>query len=162
MHGHRTLPLALSAGFILACHSSRPAPAPTIATLHVTTSAPPREALHVAAEQLTHDGFMIVAVDSAAGLRAEREHRPGELGTSVACRVAENPAVRASLAPTLIINLAAEPRPNGGSELTLESRVRAVYLRLTAEPARPSSDSDCHSTGVVERLLAERLTSHAQ
>jgi hypothetical protein len=141
-----------------ACGTHRPNLAPQIAELRVKTGAPPRSAIRAAALQLANSGFLIVDIDSVAGLRAEREHESGVLGNTVACRTASVPGLRASITPTLIIEVAAQQRPDGGSELLLASRVHTFYLRLTADPARPSNDSDCRSTGVVERQLAEFLT----
>jgi hypothetical protein len=136
------------------------APAPGVVRLQ--SGAPPRSVIRAAAERLVESGFLVTAIDSSSRLRAEREQRPGELGNTVACRTASTPRGRASVTPTLIIDLAAEPRRDGGSELVLASRVHAFYLRLSADPGRPSSDSDCRSTGFVERRLAEFLIGAAQ
>jgi hypothetical protein len=58
----------------------------------------------------------------------------------------------------MIIDLSVEPR-DAGSQLVVASHVNAAYLRLSAEPARPADSTDCRSTGVIERRLAERLTA---
>jgi hypothetical protein len=139
-----------------ACRHTNIAPAST-GTLRVRSVAPPRSVVRTAAQELTAVGFLITAIDSSTRLRAEREHPAGEFDGNLVCRSATTPAGRASVAPTLILELAAVPREGGGSELLVASRVHATYLRLTADPARPSSDSDCRSTGVAERHLAEKL-----
>jgi hypothetical protein len=149
------VPLLLAAG---ACRMGAPAAAPP-GPVRVQTSAPPRAVLRTAAERLTAAGFLVTAIDSSARLSAEREHRPGEFEGALVCRSAGSPAARLSVTPTLILDLTVQPRVEGGSELTVASRVHAAYLRLTADPVRPSSDSDCRSTGAVERNLAESLSA---
>ena len=141
-----------------ACGTRRPYLASQTAELRVQTGAPPRSAIRAAAQQLTNSGFLILAIDSSTGLRAEREDESGMLGSTVACRTMSVPGLRAAITPTLVVELAVQTRPDGGSELLLASHVHTYYLRLTADPARPSSDSDCRSTGVVERQLAQFLT----
>jgi len=152
--------VALSALVLLsACRPGASALTTASAPLRARTAAAPRLVLRTAAQELTAAGFLITAIDSSARLRAEREHRPGEFGGALVCRSAATPAARAGVAPTMILDLTVEPRVGGGSELTVASHVHAAYLRLTAEPGRPSSDSDCHSTGVVERHLAATLSA---
>jgi hypothetical protein len=106
-----------------------------VAELRLQTGAPPRAVIRAAALRFTSSGFLILAIDSAAGLRAEREHEPGVLGNTVTCGTASVPCFRAAITPTPIIEVAAQPRPDGGSELLLASHVRTYYLRLSADPA---------------------------
>jgi hypothetical protein len=141
-----------------ACSPARVEPAP-VGPIRVQTTTPPRSILRTAAQQLAAAGFLITAIDSTARLRAEREHHAGEFEGDLTCRSATTPAGRASVAPTLILDVAVQPRIDGGSELIVASRVHANYLRLTADPPRPSSDSDCRSTGAVEKQLAESLSA---
>jgi hypothetical protein len=136
--------------------SAGAAPPPPV---RVQSVAPPRNVIRAAAQQLTVAGFLVTSIDSSARLRAERAHRPGELDGTLTCRSAASPAARASIAPTLIIDLSAAPRDDGGSDLLMASRVHAFYLRLTAEAGRPANDTDCRSTGVVERELTQALVN---
>ena len=107
---------------------------------------------------LGRSGFLVVRTDSLSRLRAEREHRAGEFGDALTCRDVSTRAARLAVVPTMIIDLAALPATGGGSELVATTRVNADYLRLSAAPARPSSDRDCRSTGAVERGLAARIS----
>lgn len=125
--------------------------------LRLTFGAPPRTVIRAAAEQLTAAGFLVTTTDSLSHLRAEREQRPGELDATLTCHAVSNPAVMRSLVPTMIVDLATEQRPDGRTDLTMEARVRATYMRLTAEPARPSNFSDCRSSGQLERQLTDLL-----
>lgn len=142
-----------------ACARSHPddGVAPTL--LRLTFGAPARTVIRAAAEQLTAAGFLVTTTDSLSHLRAEREQRPGELDATLTCHAVSNPAVMRSLVPTMIIDLATEPRADGRTDLTMQARVRATYMRLTAEPARPSNFSDCHSSGLLERQLTDLLTA---
>lgn len=144
--------------FLAGCgvHTS-PSPAAPVAVRAVTAAAP-RLVIRRAARELTAEGFVVTATDSSSTLRAEREHPPGEFEGALTCRTGDTPDRAASIAPTMIIDLSVEPRDEG-SELVVASRVNAAYLRLSAEPARPADSSDCRSTGVIERRLAQRLTA---
>lgn len=126
--------------------------------VRAVTAAPPRLVIRRAARALTAEGFVVTATDSSSTLRAEREHPPGEFEGALTCRTGGTPDRAASIAPTMIIDLSVEPRDKG-SELVVASRVNAAYLRLSAEPARPADSTDCRSTGVIERRLAEWLTA---
>lgn len=131
--------------------------APTL--LRLTFGAPPRAVIRAAAQQLTAAGYLVTMIDSVSHLRAEREQRPGELDATLTCHAVSNPAVMRSLVPTMILDLATEQRADGRTDLTMEARVRATYMRLTAEPARPSNFSDCRSSGQLERQLTDLLTA---
>lgn len=155
----RFAPLAL---VVAACHhtsvASSTASDAVPAPLRVHSDVPPRDALRSAADYLGRSGFLVVRMDSTTLLRAEREQRQGELDNTVACTSATAQAARVAVVPTMIIELAALPASAGGSELVVNSHVSAEYLRLGAAPARPRSDRDCRSTGLVERGLVERLS----
>jgi hypothetical protein len=122
------------------------------------SAASPRLVIRNAARELAAAGFVVTAIDSAATLRAEREHPPGEFEGMLTCRTADTPDHAASIAPTMIIDLAVQPHGDG-SELVVASRVNTAYLRLSAAPSRPTDDRDCRSTGVIEHRLAERLAA---
>jgi hypothetical protein len=154
------LGIVLSALLVVSACRIRTPPLPTpYAPVRARAGAPPRRVIREAAEQLRTEGFLVIAIDSAAHLRAERELRPGQFEGALTCRTADTPASRASVAPTLIIDLAVQPRGDGGTEVVVASRVIAAYLRLTAEPARRRSDQDCSSTGAVERRLVQSLSA---
>ncbi|HEX4934753.1 MAG TPA: hypothetical protein VFV33_16300 [Gemmatimonadaceae bacterium] len=116
----------------------------------------PRLLIRRAATELTAAGFVVTAIDSSSALRAERELPPGEFDGTLTCQSADTRERTAAIAPTMIIDLVVQPR-DVGSDLVVASRVNAAYLRLSAEPARPSDSRDCRSTGLIERKLADRL-----
>ncbi len=151
---------ALAAAVLLCggCHHVRSTGDADPILLRLTLNAPPRMVVRTAAERLNTSGFLVTAIDSVTGLRAEREQRPGELDETMSCQEVVNPAVLRSLVPTMIVDLSARPLPGGRTELSIAARVRAMYMRLTAEPARPANYSDCRSSGELERQLSELLT----
>lgn len=145
--------------FLAGCVVQHSAPSPAAPVeVRAVTAAAPRLVIRRAARELTAAGFVVTAIDSSSALRAEREHPPGEFEGTLTCRTGDTPDRAASIAPTMIIDLSVEPR-DAGSQLVVASHVNAAYLRLSAEPARPADSTDCRSTGVIERRLAERLTA---
>jgi hypothetical protein len=144
---------------VTACAGIR-APAPEAPRpLRAQAAAPPRGVIRAATRELIAAGFLVTQIDTVAGLRAERQQRPGEFEGILTCRTAVTPQARAAVAPSMIIELSVQPRIDGGSEVVVASRVNAAYLRLAPEPPRPPSNEDCRSTGVVERKLVESLAS---
>jgi len=151
--------LALFALFALAGCAGQAISTPTAPSpVRALSAAPPRTVLRHAARELAAAGFVITAIDSTSTLRAEREHPPGEFAGTLVCRSADTPEHAATIAPTMIIDIAVQSR-DAGSELVVASRVNAAYLRLSAAPTRPMDGTDCRSTGVIEHRLVERLAS---
>ena len=146
--------LALLALVGCGVHTSPVSAAPL--SVRALSTAPPRLVIQHAARELAAAGFVVTSIDSVSTLRAEREHRPGEFEGTLTCRTADTPYRAATIAPTMIIDVAVQPH-DSGSEFVVASRVNAAYLRLSAAPSRPMDASDCRSTGVIEHRLADRL-----
>jgi hypothetical protein len=131
--------------------SASSAPSPT-RTIQIAAS--PAKVLERASSVLRTAGFTVTPGDgNASRLTAEREQ--GTMHSeSIGCVGAAQPTHDVS-ERKVFVALAAVPGASGQTTLTLTARLRTSYLRMSADPRRPDSMSDCQLLPV----LVDQLTS---
>ena len=130
--------------------------APEPVNLHVSDA--PRAVIQRAAVALTSAGFRVAQTDSVGSvLGASRRSRPNGNEPFVTCNMPRNSGAAANRETTITIDFSARPA-SGGTDVTIRSNVRTTYPGFDGTPMQmATSDSDCVSTGLMERRLAESI-----
>lgn len=139
--------------FLVGCvPSSSPPPQAEPVSVRTTRSKP--DVVQVATRELTSAGFEISGADTVAGtVTAKRQREKRGNFDYVTCRFAENSLAELNLESTLTVTVAAT-----GSTVDIRSSVLAAYPGLESSPLpRSESQTDCASTGVIEKKLAAAL-----
>lgn len=112
------------------------------------------DVVQVAKRELTAAGFEVSASDSVAGtLTAKRQRERRGNFDYITCKFAENSLAETNLVSTLTVTVAAT-----GSTVDIHSTVLATYPGLEGSPLpRSESQTDCASTGVIEKKLASAI-----
>lgn len=149
-----TLPLA---GCVHAGGASPVPAAPPPA--RIEAPLPPPAALLTAAAELRRAGFYVTAIDTIARrLNAESSESALAGNRLIECAAPAGNRSAEALPPLMIVELSAIPTPSG-SALTMQTRVRTSYLRMTADARRPDTENECRSDGTVERRVASSLNA---
>jgi len=129
-----------------------PIVAPSPVEFHAGKAAP--QAIQIAALALASAGFRVAQADSlGTALTANRWATHNGNEDYVRCRYPKGSDAAANRATTLFITLRAKP-DTMGSDVTIGGRVTTTYpgYQGTAMAIAPN-DTDCVSTGAIERQL---------
>lgn len=150
---HRVIIVAVLAG--AACV---PAPLEQAAPVELKSSRPRADVVQVASRTLTGAGFEIAASDTAAGtLSAKRTREKRGNYDYITCRFAENSLAETNLESTLTVTVTASGTGTS-SDVRITTAVLAKYPGLEGSPLpRSESQTDCASTGAIERQLAAAI-----
>lgn len=140
---------------------TRPAPLVPPQPARLTTARPVAESIRLAARALIEAGFEVTTADEASGVLTARLVRsPENHGTALACSYERTSAPGRGGRSTYTVSLVA--RPVGSvSEVTIAPRVVTEYSQLPRLMGAqfPESETDCVSSGEIERRLAAALTA---
>ena len=116
------------------------------------------EVVQVATRELTAAGFEIAASDTAAGtLTAKRTREKRGNFDYITCKFAENSLAETNLESTLTVMVSATGT-GAASDVQVRGTVLAKYPGLEESPLpRSESQTDCVSTGAIERQVATAL-----
>ena len=116
------------------------------------------DVVQVASRELTAAGFEIAASDTAAGtLSARRTREKRGNFDFITCKFAENSLAETNLESVLTVTVSASGT-GATSDVRIATSVLAKYPNLEGTPLpRSDSQTDCASTGAIERQLATAL-----
>ena len=116
------------------------------------------DVVQVATRELTAAGFEIAASDTAAGsLTAKRTREKRGNFDYITCKFAENSLAETNLVSTVTVNVTASGS-GSTSDVQVRAAVLATYPGLEGSPLpRSDSQTDCASTGAIERQIATAL-----
>ncbi|HUQ83393.1 MAG TPA: hypothetical protein VM076_19720 [Gemmatimonadaceae bacterium] len=136
-----------------------PAPLAQPEPVSLKTSRSKGDVIQVASRELTAAGFEIAASDTVAGtLSARRTREKRGNYDYITCKFAENSLAETNLESVLTVTVSASGT-GAASDVRIGSSVLAKYPNLEGTPLpRSDSQSDCTSTGTIERQLATALT----
>ena len=150
--------LSIAALGVLAAGCIEPtARAPEPVSLHVSDA--PRDVVQRAAVALTSAGFRVAQTDEVGNdISASRRSSANGNEPFVTCNnVPRDSGAAANRETTIMIDFSAKPT-GGGSDVTIRSNVRTAYPGFDGTPMQmATSDSDCVSTGLMERRLADSI-----
>jgi hypothetical protein len=135
-----------------------PAPLEQPAPASVRTTRSRADIVQTATRELTSAGFEIAASDTTAGsLTAKRTRDKRGNFDYITCKFAENSLAETNLVSTLTVTVAATTS-GAASDVQIRAGVLATYPGLEDSPLpRSESQTDCVSTGVIERQIAGAL-----
>ena len=149
----------ISAAAILLVSACVPAAPEQLAPVSVRSSHSRADIVRIASRELTSAGFEISGSDTTAGSvtgKRTRERR-GNFDY-IACKFAENSLAETNLVSTLTVTVAAAPSGEA-SDVQIRGSVLATYPGLEDTPLpRSESQTDCASTGAIERQIAAALS----
>ena len=134
-------------------------PAPEqLAPVAVRSTRSRAEIVQVATRELTAAGFEISASDTSAGtVTAKRTREKRGNFDYITCKFAENSLAETNLVSTLTVNVTATGSGDA-ADVQVRGTVLATYPGLEGSPLpRSESQTDCASTGAIERLVANAL-----
>ena len=135
-----------------------PQPLEQLAPISVRSTRSRSEIVQTATRELTSAGFEIAASDTSAGTvtgKRTRERR-GNFDY-ITCKFAENSLAETNLVSTLTVTVAASGSGDA-RDVQIRGNVLATYPGLEDSPLpRSESQTDCASTGVIERQVAAAL-----
>jgi hypothetical protein len=128
------------------------------APVELKASKSKAEVIQLATRELTAAGFEIAASDTSAGsLSAKRTRDKRGNFDYITCKFAENSLAETNLESTLTVTVNATGT-GPASDVRISSAVLAKYPGLEGSPLpRSESQSDCVSTGAMERQIAAAL-----
>ena len=140
----------------VACVPSPPEQPAPVTTRSTRSRA---DIVQVASQELKSAGFEISVSDSTAGsISAKRVREKRGNFDYIACKFAENSLAEQNLVSTLTVNVSASASGDA-SDVQVRGTVLASYPGLEESPlARSDSQTDCASTGVIERQVAAALS----
>lgn len=135
---------------LAACMKAPPAPAPE--QLHVSRS--PAEVVRMATTEFTAAGFQIALSDSTAGtLLAQKAGTPDTQTADITCKYQRGSPYGRLARATLVVNLSAKPA-SSGSDVVIGSLVHTDFSALPGAFNHPPNDTDCVSSGAIEKRIA--------
>ena len=136
-----------------------PAPLEQAAPVALKSSRSKADVIQAATRELTAAGFEIAASDTTAGtLSARRTREKRGNYDYITCKFAENSLAETNLESTLTVTVNASGT-GSASDVRISSAVLAKYPGLEESPLpRSESQTDCASTGAIERQLATALS----
>jgi len=155
MSFHRHFGSALVVATVVACV---PAPLAQPEPVALKSTRSRSEIVQTATRELTSAGFEVSASDTTAGtVTAKRTREKRGNFDYITCKFAENSLAETNLVSTLTVSVTTTGAA-GSSDVQIRGTVLATYPGLTDSPvARSESQSDCVSTGAIERQLASAL-----
>lgn len=144
--------LALTA--LAACLTPPPQLAPS--QLHVAHT--PAEVVQITTRELTLAGFEIAVSDANAGtVVGKRAKTPDEQGADMVCEYKHGSMASGESRATLTESVSAKTAPSGGSDVVINSTVTMDFSNMPPMFRGGFKDSDCASSGAVEKKLAAAL-----
>lgn len=140
-----------------ACTQTPPPQAEPVAVRSPRSKA---DIVQVARRELTAAGFEITAADTTTGsLTAKRTREKRGNFDYITCKFAENSLAETNLVSTLTVTVSPVGTTSAGaSDVRVQASVLATYPGLEDTPlARSDSQTDCASTGVIEKQVASAL-----
>lgn len=135
------------------CMKAPPAPAPE--QLHVDKS--PGEIVRAAVSEFTAAGFQISQSDTAAGtVVARKTGSPDTRTAEIACKYQRGSPYGRLAQATLVLALSAKPSTTG-SDVVITSVVHTDFSALPGAFNHAPNDTDCVSSGAVEKRIAAAL-----
>ena len=152
----RRFACALGLSLSLACV---PPPPEQLAPVSVRSARSRADIVRVATRELTSAGFEISTSDTTSGsVTAKRTRDKRGNFDYITCKFAENSLAETNLVSTLTITVAASPGSDS-SDVQIRGSVLATYPGLEDSPLpRSESQTDCASTGAIERQIAAALS----
>jgi hypothetical protein len=143
---------------LLAVGACVPPPPEQPAPVTLRSARTKADVVQVATRELTAAGFEIAASDTAAGtLTATRTREKRGNFDYITCKFAENSLAETNLVSTLPVDVAATGS-GSASDVQVRASVLATYPGLEDSPLpRSESQTDCASTGAIERQIATAL-----
>ena len=144
---------------ILVLTACVPNPPEQLAPISARSTRSRAEIVQVATRELTGAGFEISATDTTAGtVTAKRTREKRGNFDYITCKFAENSLAETNLVSTLTVTVSASTSGDA-SDVQIRGSVLATYPGLEDTPLpRSESQSDCASTGVIERQIASALS----
>ena len=143
----------------LASAACVPSPPEQLAPVTTRSTRSRSDIVRVATQELRSAGFEISTSDSVAGsISAKRVREKRGNFDYIACKFAENSLAEQNLVSTLTVNVLAS---GSGDSTNVQIRgiVLASYPGLEESPlARADSQTDCASTGAIERQISAALS----
>ena len=138
---------------VAACLKAPTPPAPS----QLTVAKPPVDVVQISSRELTAAGFEITTTDPANGIVvAKRLRTPTAHAGDVACKYQKGSIADKRAESTLIVTVNARSA-TGGSEVQISSTVQTDLSNMPPPFKAGVSDSDCASSGVVEKRIADAL-----
>ena len=136
-----------------------PAPLEQAAPVTLKSSRSKAEVIQAATRELTAAGFEIAASDTAAGtLSARRTREKRGNYDYITCKFAENSLAETNLVSTLTVNVVTTGSGDA-TDVQVRGNVLATFPGLEGSPLpRSESQTDCASTGVIERQIGNALS----
>ena len=140
---------------LLAATACVPAPLEQPAPVSFKSTKTRADVVQVASRELTAAGFEIAASDTVAGTLTARRTRDKRGNFDyITCKFAENSLAETNLVSTLTVTVAAMGT-GSTSDVRVHGAVLATYPGLEGTPLpRSESQTDCASTGAIERQIA--------
>lgn len=144
---------------VLACTACVPTPLVQPEPVSLKSSHSKADVVQMASRELTSAGFEIAASDTAAGtLSAKRTREKRGNYDYITCKFAESSLAETNLEATLTVTVNASGT-GASSDVRIGTSVLAKYPNLEGTPLpRSESQSDCVSTGAIEKQLAAALS----
>jgi hypothetical protein len=152
---HCVTPALALATIVGGCTPPKPAPlAPT--ALHSTHR--PADVAQIAARELAAANFELTTSDATNGLVVgRRTSAAAELGDAISCNFKPGSPYASATQTTFTLTVSARPASDG-SDIQITSRVHADYTNVPPIfGKRLPSDTDCASSGIVERRIADAI-----
>ena len=136
-----------------------PPPPEQLAPVTTRSTRSRADIVRVATQELRSAGFEISASDSTTGsVSAKRTREKRGNFDYIACKFAENSLAEQNLESTLTVNVSVSGSGDA-SDVQIRGTVLASYPGLEESPlSRADSQTDCASTGVIERQIAAALS----
>ena len=143
----------------LAAVACVPAPLEQPAPVSARSTRSRAEIVQIASRELTSAGFEISGSDTTAGtVTGKRTREKRGNFDYITCKFAENSLAETNLVSTLTVTVSASPSGDA-SDVQVRGSVLATYPGLEGSPLpRSESQSDCASTGAIERQIAAALS----
>ena len=156
MSSRRLLVTVLSLATAATACSTPPLTQPEPVTFKTARSR--ADVVQMATRELTSAGFEIAASDTAAGtLTAKRKRDRRANYDYITCKFAEASLAETNLVSTLTVTVSVTGA-GATSDVQVHGSVLATYPSLEASPlVRSDSQTDCVSTGAIERQIATAL-----
>jgi hypothetical protein len=137
-----------------------PPPPEQLAPVAVRSTRSKPEIVRIATRELTSAGFEISASDSSAGsITAKRTRDKRGNFDYITCKFAESSLAETNLVSTLTVTVAASGSGDA-SDVQIRGAVLATYPGLEDSPLpRSESQSDCASTGAIEKKIAAAVAA---
>lgn len=137
-----------------------PPPPEQLAPVAVRSTRSRPEIVRIATRELTAAGFEIAASDTSAGsITAKRTREKRGNFDYITCKFAENSLAETNLVSTLTVTVAATGS-GSASDVQINGAVLATYPGLEDSPLpRSESQSDCASTGAIEKKIAAAVAA---